>query len=251
MRTALTLSLLALLLGGNPNGLRAEVTIAFNFVGAGGGNTMFHTNGLEIRDAISAMAGVTVTTRYLGAATYNDWSNYDVVVVYDLNTGNDTGANQTANYTNIANDFNGRTDQNLVLDGRIISSSGPFLANPNNVSGNTSEDAYIQNVINQMASRGGGLFLGTDHNTFTGGINQINQQIGVDDFIGNYFTLPLTATVNSDYRNRRLVRMRSASSTLHEAPIPCRSQSGNQFNRRFIAKEPDLCQADCLEHRNP
>ena len=139
-------------------------------------------DGNRIRDMLTAPAlGHTVTTRFLDAAVYNDFDTFDQIFVYDLYTGLDNEANQLANYQGIADWYNGLTDQNLILDGRIISSTTPWVNPP--------ETAWIQNYATQLDSRGGGLVLGTDHanpgqttGAFVDGINTINTLIGVDPF---------------------------------------------------------------------
>ena len=173
----------------------AQIFIAVIFLGvsaiAGAANILFaHVDntgpyvddGNRIRDMLTAPAlGHTVTTRFLDAAVYNDFNTFDLIFVYDLYTGLDNEANQLANYQGIANWYNGLTNKNLILDGRIISSATPWVNPP--------ETAWIQNYAAQLDSRGGGLFLGTDHATpgqttgvFVDGINTINSLIGVNPF---------------------------------------------------------------------
>ena len=117
-----------------------------------------------------ANAGHSVTTRFLDSTTYNDYGSFDQIFVYDLYAATDRNANQLANYSGIANWYNGLTDQNLILDGRIISSDVTWT----NANGMSSEEAWIQNYATQLDLRGGGLMLGTDHNSFQSGINEIN-----------------------------------------------------------------------------
>jgi len=121
-------------------------------------------------------AGHSVTVRHLNTATYNDYASFDQVWVYDLFGGSNNNTNQAANYTNIANWYNGRSapTKNLIADGRIISSN--FGHN---------EPGWIQGYANSLNLRGGGLVLGTDHEFFVAGINEINAQIGISDFFGN------------------------------------------------------------------
>lgn len=134
-------------------------------------------NGSSLVDHLTA-GGHTVTTRFLNSAVYNDYGDFDQVWVYDLYTGANNNANQVANYTNIGNWYNSLapSDQNLIADGRIISSSSsPW----------TPEPGWIQGYANSLDLRGGGLVLGTDHDPFVDGINLINLAIGIDPFFGN------------------------------------------------------------------
>jgi hypothetical protein len=135
--------------------------------------------------------GNTVTIRDLSAAIYTDYGTFDQVWVYDLYAGEDNSVTQLANYANIAAWFNSLPldDQNLITDGRIISSG------PNWVAGG--EPAWVANYATQLQEVGGGLFLGTDHAPdYTRGINNINALIGINPFTGFYGTAPLEAFVD-------------------------------------------------------
>ena len=130
--------------------------------------------------------GHSVTTRFLDSTTYGDYGSFDQIFVYDLYAATDRNANQVANYNGIANWYNGLTDQNLILDGRIISSDVTWTS-ANSMS---SEEAWIQNYATQLDLRGGGLMLGTDHNAFQSGINDINSLIGINPFHGSFGSYP-------------------------------------------------------------
>ena len=136
-------------------------------------------------------AGHTVTTRHLDQAIYSDYGSFDQIFVYDLYQNSDNNAIQAANYTGIANWYNNLTDQNLILDGRIISSEAAW----SNANGMSSEEAWIQNYATQLDLRGGGLMLGTDHNAYHSGINEINSQINVTQFTGFYGSYPTSQAV--------------------------------------------------------
>jgi hypothetical protein len=138
-----------------------------------------------------ANAGHSVTTRHLDAAAYTDYATFDQIFVYDLYFETDKNANQIANYTGIANWYNGLTDQNLILDGRILSSDVTYT----NANSMPSEEAWIQNYATQLDLRGGGLMLGTDHDPFHSGINEINALIDVDLFDGNFGSYPTSQAV--------------------------------------------------------
>lgn len=136
-------------------------------------------------------AGHNVTTRYLNQAVYSDYNSFDQVFVYDLYTGANTNATQQSNYQGIANWYNNLTDKNLILDGRIISSDVTWT----NANGMSSEESWIQNYAQQLDLRGGGMMLGTDHNTFQSGINSINSLIDVSLFSGFFGTYPTSQAV--------------------------------------------------------
>jgi PEP-CTERM motif len=166
----------------------SAASILFAQVGPGS----YVTDGNQLAGMLTS-GGHAVTTRDLSTAVFNDYGSFDQVWVYDLATGANNNANQMANYTNIANWFNGLAlaDQNLIADGRIISSGPAWVP--------SGEPSWIQNYATQLDARGGGLVLGTDHEPdYTQGINEINAQIGIDPFHGFYFTSPLEAFVDSN-----------------------------------------------------
>jgi len=164
---------------------------------------IYTTDGNQLAQMLTN-GGHTVTNINLNTTVVDDYSIYDQVWVYDLFTGPDNTTNQTTNYTNISNWYLGLTDQNLIADGRIISSA-PFWTGANGMS---AEDAWIRNYATQLDIRGGGLVLGTDHATpglssgvFVDGINEINALIGIDpfsDFFGTYPSSQALVDVNSD-----------------------------------------------------
>lgn len=141
--------------------------------------------------AMLSAGGHTVTTRFLNVAVYIDYASFDQVWVYDLSAAADLDVNQVANYANIGAWYNGLTSQNLILDGRIISSA-PFWTAANTM---TPEDAWIRNYANQLDTRGGGLVLGTDHDVYQSGINDINAAIGVSPFFGFFGSFPTSQAV--------------------------------------------------------
>lgn len=155
-------------------------------------NTGYDADGAAIRNYL-VNAGHDVTTRYLTTGVYSDYSTFDQIFVYDLSSQADSTAIQLQNYAGIANWYNNLTNKNLILDGRIISSSPNWLG----YAGRPSEEAWIQNYATQLDLRGGGLVLGTDHApAFTPGINYINQGIGVADFTGYYYQYPYESFVD-------------------------------------------------------
>ncbi|WP_281556930.1 PEP-CTERM sorting domain-containing protein [Thalassomonas sp. RHCl1] len=181
------------LLKGLVSGLVLSTAVSANasqilFAHVNTGNYVADGNGLA---AMLSAAGHDVTTRFLNDAVYDDYSSFDQIFVYDLSVGADNSAIQNANYANIGNWYNNLTEQNLILDGRMISSYASWT-NANNMS---AEDAWMQNYAHQLDLRGGGLVLGTDHNVFASGINNINNAIGVSGFYGSYGSYPSSQAV--------------------------------------------------------
>jgi len=163
-------------------GAAGATEVLFAFVDYGS----YAANGLQLAGMIASLAGFNVTQRSLDTAVYSDFGNFDQIWVYDLVTGLNNSANQTANYAGIAAWYNGRSMQNLIVDGRIISSTQAFTS----AGGFAPEDAWIQSYANALNGAGGGMVLGTDNNVFQDGINQINAAIGIGDFSGYYGTYP-------------------------------------------------------------
>jgi len=161
--------------------------ILFGFVG-----TSYSSQGYDIAAMVDELAGVNVTTRLLYDQTYNDYDQFDQIWVYDLSGGADNNSHQMANYQGIANWYNDRNAQNLIADGRILSSSPSYTA----AGGRGAEDLWIQNYAQQLDKAGGGLVLGTDHYVYNRGINEINRLIGVAGFSGNYYSSPYQAVVD-------------------------------------------------------
>jgi len=154
------------------------------------GHGSYDADGNQLANMLTA-DGHSVTTRFLSDGIYNDYDTFDQIFVYDLVTGTNSSSNQVANYTNIASWYNDRSDKNLILDGRIISSAS-FWTNSNGMS---AEDAWIQSYASVLAANGGGLVLGTDHNSYQAGINTINDQIGIDPFSGFFGSFPSSQAV--------------------------------------------------------
>ncbi|MEM8637808.1 MAG: PEP-CTERM sorting domain-containing protein [Cyanobacteria bacterium P01_G01_bin.54] len=171
--------------------------ILFTFVQDNGG---YVNDGRELASYIDALTGFNVTQRVLDDAIYDDYDDFDQIWVYDLEVGANNNTTQAANYAGIANWFNNRKQQNLITDGRIIS-SGRRWTNRNRMS---SETPWIQNYALQLASRGGGLVLGTDHaspgqpsGVFVDGINEINAMIGINPFHSFFGSSPYQASVDA------------------------------------------------------
>jgi hypothetical protein len=103
-------------------------------------------------------------------------NTYDQIWVYDLSTGGD---NYPADYQAIADWFNSNPSRVILCDGRIISSywQGRWQNEGRRLT---------QNYYENMRIRGGGILLGTDHSSFQGGINTINNLIGIAPFFGTF-----------------------------------------------------------------
>ena len=137
----------------------------------------YHNDGNELAGYVNSLAGYNVTIRYLDDAVYSDYASFDQVWVYDLYGGANNNATQAANYANIGAWYNGldAAQKNLIADGRIISSAW------------ANESAWIQNYALELMDNGrtGGLVLGTDHDYYVAGINEINATIDINPFAGN------------------------------------------------------------------
>lgn len=150
---------------------------AANILFAQVGSGIYDGDGAQLAGFLTS-AGHTVDYVDLNSAIISDFSGYSQVWVYDLVTGANNSATQLANYSNIASWYTSLApdSQNLITDGRIISSG------PNWVAGG--EPSWIQNYAAQLDLVGGGLLLGTDHDVYQDGINTINSLIGINPFSG-------------------------------------------------------------------
>lgn len=186
---ALTTTLLSLAMPVNAN------EILFTFVD----DSLYVSHGQELASYINTLSDFNVTQRVLSDEIYHDYDKFDQIWVYDLELGTNNSTTQMANYAGIANWFNNRQEQNLIADGRILSSA---MAHTNQMS---SETPWIQNYAIQLANLGGGLVLGTDHaasgqssGVFVDGINEINAMIGITPFSGNFGGSTSQASVDAN-----------------------------------------------------
>lgn len=132
-------------------------------------------------------AGATATYVNLStdgqAAAELDAGTFDQIWVFDLSTGAD---NYPTDYAAIAAWFNSQFSSEIICDSRMLSSywNGRWASE-----GMALTDNYYTN----MDVRGGGLLLGTDHDPYQGGINEINSMIGIEPFFGsfNLSTIPV------------------------------------------------------------
>jgi VCBS repeat-containing protein len=170
------------------------VDVLFLHVGTGS----YDSDGNEIAGYLNSMADVNVTTRYLTTSSAtDDIANFDQVWVYDLVSGANNSADQTANYTNISNWYASRpaSQQSLILDGRILYSSSANTSGTNGTG--VSEQAWIRNYYTQLNTRGGGLVMGTDSDTFALGVNAILSNLGIAGISGTLGSPPYAESVDS------------------------------------------------------
>jgi hypothetical protein len=139
----------------------------------------YDADGLSIYNTLVA-AGATADYVNLSASgqvvTALGAKEYDQVWVFDLSNWTD---NYATDYAAIAAWHNARPDNEIICDGRMISSywSGRWA---------TEGQKLTENYYENMDDRGGGLMLGTDHDAYHSGINQINAGIGLNPFVGNF-----------------------------------------------------------------
>lgn len=137
--------------------------------------------------------GLSIHTTLNNAGASADWVNlssngqvaailagpkdYDQIWVFDLSHYTD---NYPTDYAAIAAWHNDRPDNEIICDGRMISSywSGRWA---------TEGQKLTENYYENMDDRGGGLLLGTDHSAYHSGINQINAAIGLNPFHGDFY----------------------------------------------------------------
>jgi hypothetical protein len=106
-----------------------------------------------------------------------DLNNFNQVWVVDLSSNGpqgDESPSQLVAYTAIANWWLNRGKPHVILDGRIISSCWKFDS--------VIDRSLLENYFVNLRIRGGGLFLGTDHDVFQSGINDILRKMQVTEF---------------------------------------------------------------------
>lgn len=215
LRIALLVALTAGLLNGGS--ARAANVLMVNIDGS------YDADGSHINDTL-VNAGATTTYIHLTSdgqvATALGQGAFDQIWVFDLSTGADA---YPTDYTAIADWFNSRIDAEIICDSRMISSywSGRWTGEGQNLTEN-----YLQN----LDSRGGGLVLGTDHAPYQTGINEINDQIGIEPFVG---TFGLT-TIPVDTSNPLMTTPNDMGATLYDDSTPGQTPYGLQSNGRIL-----------------
>ena len=145
---------------------------------------------------------------------------FDQIWVFDLSTGVD---NYPTDYAAIADWFNSQPSAEIICDSRMISSywSGRYLSEG---------QALTENYLYNMDIRGGGLLLGTDHDPYHGGINEINAQIGIDPFFGT-FSL---STIPVDTANPLMNTPNNMGTELYDDSSPGQTPYGLQPNGQIL-----------------
>ena len=207
------LSLAAILLGPLAGQVVASNVLFVNI------NGQYNADGLSIYNSLNTAGAsadwVNLSSNGL-AATALAAKDYDQVWVYDLSTGADS---YPADYAAIAAWHNGRPDNEIICDGRIISS---YWYGHTPIEGQKLTENYYEN----MDARGGGLLLGTDHSTFQTGINNINAAIGLEPFVGN-FSL---ANIPVDTASPLMTFPNDMGATLYDDSTPGQTPYGLQPN---------------------
>ena len=186
----------------------SSAEILFAMIGSRSG-TSYVSNGEELAGYVSNLSGMNVTVTHIDPSygftnsfgspltSPINWNSIDQVWVYDLSSLADNSAAQIGAYNRISQWYadNGRPD--IIADGRILSSTSQWVNRFNGTG--VSEETYIQNYATQLDLHGGGLVLATDHaNAFTRGINEINQGIGIQEFVDFYFEHPYRSEIDQD-----------------------------------------------------
>ena len=151
------------------------------------------------------------------AATALTTAAYDQVWVFDLSSGSD---DYPADWEAIATWFTNRTGRAIICDARSISSywRGRW------------EDEGLrltENYYENLKHAGGGLVLATDHGAFhQGGINRINDALGLQRFTGE-FNL---ASIPVDTTSPLMTRPNNLGPTLSDDSSPGQAPFGLQPN---------------------
>jgi hypothetical protein len=138
----------------------------------------YNEGGTNIHQALVTSG---ITSRLLTLATNGQVETalaedtFDQIWVFDLSTGDD---DYPLDWAAMSGWFQANPSRGIICDARILSSFwGGF-----EVQGRLLAENYFAN----LQTAGGGLVLGTDHDSFAGGINSINAQLGLQPFTGSF-----------------------------------------------------------------
>jgi hypothetical protein len=161
------------------------------------GEGFYNADMQKIADVVETealAAGGSVTSFVLSpTAVLPDTAPYEQIWVLDLSHVTDKSPTQLDAYQAIADWWHDRGEPDVIFDGRIISSVWTVT---NIVSFGYPDDfgrpetALLGNYYRNLVAAGGGLVLGTDHDVFHSGINEINTACGFNPFYGFWYASP-------------------------------------------------------------
>ncbi|MFH1742770.1 MAG: SUMF1/EgtB/PvdO family nonheme iron enzyme, partial [bacterium] len=146
--------------------------------------------------------------------------SYDQIWVFDLSYETD---DHPTDWQAIADWFNVNPDRTIICDGRILS---PFRDSRFEEEGRQLAENYYYN----LKVRGGGLFLGTDHDNYHSGINTINELIGLEPWVGEFDT----STIPVDSANPLMSIPNDLGMELSNDSSPSQAPHGLQPNGRIL-----------------
>ena len=146
--------------------------------------------------------------------------SFDQIWVFDLS---DTSDEYPSDWTAIADWFKEDASRAIVADGRMISSYW---------NGRWQDEGrrLTENYYTNIRDNGGGLVLGTDHDVFQTGINEINARIGIEPFTGN-FSLP---RIPVDTESPLMTSPNDMAPDLFDDSTPGQTPFGLQPNGRIL-----------------
>lgn len=144
---------------------------------------------------------------------------FDQIWVYDLSTGDD---DYQPDWDAIADWFQANASRGIICDARILSSFWGGLE----VEGRLLAENYFAN----LGAAGGGLVLGTDHDSFAGGINSLNAQLGLQPFTGSF----VLDEIPVDTAHPLMTTPNTLGPTLPDWSTPGQAPFGLQPNGRVL-----------------
>ncbi len=127
----------------------------------------------EMANSLTATPGNVFTATYVDGlaagslAVALSANSYDVVII------DATGASVNSADVDALRAFYESGKKNLLLDGSLYIRNIEFNAETDYPGPASAMDNFTRNEVHNIASRGGGIFFGTDHDCCQGGINQL------------------------------------------------------------------------------
>ena len=127
----------------------------------------------EMADSLTATPGNVLAATYVDGQTAGSLTSALAADSYDVVVIDATGS--TFNAADIAalQAFYAAGNKNLLLDGSLYIRNINYSAQTDYPGPSSAMDNFTRNEVHQIATRGGGIFFGTDHNCCQGGINQL------------------------------------------------------------------------------
>lgn len=186
-------------------------------------------------DAGANVTRVKLDTEAGRAAHLISSNHFDQIWVWDLSSLSSDSYNYQSDWQSIANWYNSSTSKNIIADGRILLSYS-YQQLPEG-------KKLAENYYYNLNVRGGGLLLGTDHDAYQIGINEINTLIGLNKFsngLGDVINIPV------DTQNPLMNTPNDMGTQIYVGTSPGQTPYGLQPNGQilytvaWLSRNPDI-----------